>query len=82
MKATISNLWHTGRQIVSFDDSGCDGPATFTELKKCDNVLLGEKLDDDPRCKDRYVMIDDNVYVVCPSTARHAGGVIRFLEIL
>ena len=82
MKATIDFLWDTGRKIISFDGSEFNRPTTFTELKKCDNVIVGEKIDSDSRCKDRYVMIDDNFYVVCPATAMHTGGTVRFLEIL
>jgi hypothetical protein len=82
MKATIDFLWSTGRRIISFDGSEFSRPTTFAELKKCSNVIVGEKLDDDPRCKERSVMIDDNIYVVCPSSARHTGGPIRFLEIM
>ena len=82
MEATIHFLWDTGREIISFDDSEFNRPTTFAELKKCDNVIIGEKIDNNPRWKDRYVMIDNNIYVVKPSTAMHTGGPIRFLEIL
>ena len=82
MKATIDFLWDTCRKIISFDGSEFNRPTTFAGLRKCDNVLIGEKIDNGPRCKDRYVMIDYNVYVVCPSKAMHTGGTIRFLEIL
>lgn len=82
MRATISFLWNTGRRIISFNDSEFNRPATFAELKKCDNVIVGEKIDDDPRCKDRVVLIDNDIYVVSPSMARHVGGTIKFLEIM
>ena len=82
MKATIDFLWDTCRKTISFDGSEFERPTTFAGLRNCDNVLIGEKIDNDPRCKDRYVMIDDNFYVVGPATEMHTGGTIRFLEIL
>lgn len=82
MRATINYLWNTGRRIISFNDSEFNRPTTFSELKKCSNVIVGEKIDDDPGCKARHVMIDDNVYIVYPSSARHVGGTIKFLEIM
>jgi hypothetical protein len=82
MKATIQFLWDTGRQIISFDNSELDRPVTFSDLKKCDNVIIGKKIDDDPRCKDRVVLIDNDIYVVSPSSAKHVGGTVRFLEIM
>lgn len=82
MKATIDFLWDTGRQIISFEGSDFDRPTTFTELKKCDNVTVGPKIFSDTQYEDRLVMIDGNVYIVCPSTAMHTGETIRFLEII
>lgn len=80
MVATIDYLWDTDRQIISLDGSEFDRPTTFAALKKCANVIVGEKID--PRCKERSVMIDDNIYIAGPSTAMHRGGPIRFLEIM
>ena len=82
MKATIDFLWDTDRQIISFEGSDFDRPTTFTELEKCDNVIVGVKLFSDSQCEDRFVIIDGNVYIVCPSTAMHTGETIRFLEII
>jgi hypothetical protein len=83
MKATICNLWQTGREIICFDNSEFERPQNFRELKKCENVIVGEKIDDDPRCKTREVIIDDKIYYVTPNSANHpAGGVINFLEIM
>ena len=84
MKATIGHLWETGREIISFDNSEFDRPADFGQLKKCDNVIVGERVDEDPRCKTREVLIDDKIFFVIPSRVRHpeTGDEIRVLEIM
>lgn len=83
MKATICELWQTGREIITFDNDEFSRPQKFSDLKKCENVIVGEKIDDDPRCKTREVMIDNKIYYVTPNYASHpAGGLINFLEIM
>ena len=79
MKATISELWETGRQIITFDNSDTERPQSVSDLKKCENILIGEKLP--------YgiveVLIDNSIVMVSKGTARHPyGGTIHFLEIL
>ena len=44
MKATISRLWETGREIINFDGDEFERPQSFADLKKCENVLLGDKI--------------------------------------
>ena len=77
MKATIRELWQTGREIISFDNSEFDRPTRISDLKVCKNVLIGER-------EHGYynVMIDNNIYQVKPNKARGFGGTIMFLEIL
>ncbi len=84
MKATISQLWETDREIITFDNSEFDRPADFGQLKKCDNVIVGEKIDEDSRCKTREVLIDDKIFFVIPSRVLHpaTGDEIRVLEII
>ena len=84
MKATIGHLWETGREIISFDNSEFDRPNDFGQLKKCTNVIVGEKIDEDSRCKTREVLIDDKIYFVIPSHVRYpaTGDEIRVLEIM
>ena len=84
MKATVKYLWETGREIISFDNSEFDRPADFGQLKKCDNVIVGEKIDEDSRCKTREVLIDDKIFFVIPSRVLHpaTGDEIRVLEII
>jgi len=84
MKATVKYLWETGREIISFDNSEFDRPRDFGQLKKCDNVIVGERVDEDPRCKTREVLIDDKIFFVIPSRVLHpaTGDEIRVLEII
>ena len=84
MKATIGHLWETGRGIITFDNSEIDRPADFGQLKKCDNVIVGERVDEDPRCKTREVLIDDKIFFVIPVRIQHpiTGDEIRVLEIM
>ena len=80
MKATVNQLWDTHREIISFDDSECDRPHTISDLKKCENVLVGAKI-----CKGgpTEVMIDDSIFLVMPVKVRHpAGGTMCILEVL
>ena len=80
MKATISELWETGRQIISFDDSDTERPQTFSDLKKCENVLIGDKLE---WCTGREVFIDNDIFIVTPNICHHPyGGRMYILEIL
>mgnify|MGYP007124204566 FL=1 len=84
MKATVKYLWETGREIITFDNSEIDRPADFGQLKKCDNVIVGERVDEDPRCKTREVLIDDKIFFVIPVRIQHpiTGDEIRVLEIM
>ena len=60
MKATISELFDTGREIISFDNSDFDRPTRISDLKECENVLVDKR--------DKYtglypVLIDDYIKV-------------------
>lgn len=80
MKATIFELWETGREIVTFDDSDVDRPQSFADLKKCDNVLLGDKIQG---TRVREVLVDDSLVFIEPTKVRHpSGGTIYVLEVL
>ena len=80
MKATVNQLWETGRMIISFDDSDVCRPSSIAELKKCENVIVGAKI-----CKGgpTEVMIDDSIYLVMPVKLQHpsGGGSMFALEI-
>ena len=71
MKATVSQLFNTYREIISFDNSEFERPKSFSELKKCENVLVGSKV-----CKGgpTEVMIDDRIYMVESVKLRHPAG--------
>ena len=79
MKATISQLWETGRKLINFDDDEFKRPQSFADLKKCENVLLGDKI---PGTKMREVLIDNYIVFVEPMKVRHpAGGTMYILEV-
>ena len=79
MKATIGELWNTGRELISFDNNDTKRPQTFSDLKNCDNVLLGDKIDG---TKIREVMIDNRIYLVEPIKVNHPqGGTMCILEV-
>ena len=79
MKATISQLWETGRELITFENDEFERPQSFSDLKKCDNVLLGDKI---PGTKMREVLIDNSIVFVEPMTVRHpAGGTMYILEV-
>lgn len=80
MKATISELWETGRELLSFDGDELERPQSFAELKKCENVLLGDKIQG---TRIREVLIDESVVLVEPTKVRHpGGGTMYILEVL
>ena len=79
MKATISQLWETGRELITFENDEFERPQSFSDLKKCDNVLLGDKI---PGTKMREVLIDNSIVHVEPMAVRHpAGGTMYILEV-
>lgn len=80
MKATVNQLWDTYREIISFDNSEFDRPTSISDLKKCENVLVGSKICNGGPTE---VMIDDSIYLVIPAKLRHpsGGGSMCVLEI-
>lgn len=79
MKATISELWETGREIITFDDSGFERPSSFADLKKCDNVIIGDKVGGNMR----EVMIDNSILLVDRMKVNHPfGGTMYVLEVM
>ena len=80
MKATINWLWDTGSEIINYDDNEFEHPQSFEELKKCENVIIGDKL---PGTKIREVLVDNTFVLVEPIRVRHpeSGSVMIILEI-
>jgi len=79
MKATINELWETGRQFLSFENDEFERPQTFTDLKKCENVLLDDKIEG---TKMREVLIDNSIVLVEPNKVSHpCGGTMYILEV-
>ena len=80
MKATINELWNSGREIISFDDDEFERPTSISELKKCENVLVGDRI-----CKSGpfEVLIDNSIILVSPRKINHpsGGGSMLILEV-
>ena len=78
MKATISQLF--GREFISFDGDEFERPQSIAELKKCENVLVGNRIDGP---KSPYeVLIDNSIQMVMPTTTNHPyGGKMYILEV-
>ena len=80
MKATIEDLWETGREILAYDGSEFDRPKSISDLKKCENVLVGDKI---PELKMQEVMIDNRIFFIQSTTVRHPmGGTMYILEVI
>ena len=84
MKATISQLWETCREIICFDDSEFERPTSISDLKKCENVIVGAKI-----CKGgpTEVLIEEGsttryIYIT-PVRLQHpsGGGSMYVLEV-
>lgn len=80
MTATISGLWDTCRELITFDNSDTDRPQSIADLKKCDNVLVGDRIAG-PKSPFE-VLIDNRIVLVAPCTVHHPrGGTMYILEI-
>ena len=80
MKATIDQLWETGRNIISYNGDEFERPSSFSELKKCDNVIVGERVDNS---KIREVLINDHIVLIEPTCVKHpCGGSMYILEVI
>lgn len=76
MKATISPLWESGVDIIT-DGSEFARPLSVSDLKKCDNIVVGGRIGDSYE-----VLIDEQILRVAVRTFRHpCGGSFRALEI-
>lgn len=67
MKATINELWETGLKVISYDNSEFERPKTIADLKKCENVLIGEKIKESGMWE---VLIEDRIYMCKPTRVR------------
>lgn len=79
MKATINELWDTGRQILSYENSETDRPQDFADLKKCKNVTIGQALGS-PKVREITV---NGMDLICEEiVTRHPqGGKMYILEV-
>lgn len=79
MRATINELWQTGRELINFDNHDTERPQSFADLKKCENVLIGDVIFG----KAKEVLIDNRIYIVEPTKVNHpCGGAMYILEIV
>lgn len=79
MKATIEQLWDTYRDLISYDNSDTDRPQSISDLKKCENVLVGSKIQGTRMYE---VLIDDRIIYVTPTAVNHpCGGKMYILEV-
>ena len=67
MKATINELWETGREVISYDNSEFERPQSIADLKKCENVLVGEKIKEYGMWE---VLIENRIYMCKPTRVR------------
>ena len=74
MKAEITELWETGREIISV---GGQSPTSAAALAKCENVLL-EKIEGG-----YTALIDNSIYFVKQSRVQHpsGGGALIVIEV-
>ena len=80
MKAVISELWQTGRELikVEYEKGDSEVITSISDLRKCENVIV------DKRGQYGYydVMIDDSIVKVKQGKATHPyGGTIHFIEV-
>jgi hypothetical protein len=81
MKAIISELWNTGIEIITTEDE-FEGITSFSELKKFDNVLVGDKDKSEPNCPIRDILIDDMIVYGSFQNFKHPhGGRLRVFVI-
>ena len=80
MKATIKDLWETGRQILAFDGPEFGRPKSISDLKKCDNVVVGDKI---PGTGMYEGIVGNSIVFIKPMAVRHpAGGTMYVIEIM
>ncbi len=79
MKATISELWETGIDILSVNNDEFNSITSITELRNCDNVVIGKT-----HSIATEILIDDILGSVVFRTVTHptGHGRIRVCEIL
>jgi len=73
MKAKISELWQTGIEILTIEgaDEFSDSIGSISELKKCENVLVGDKI---PGTQLTEILLDNDIHVVSFRLATHPTG--------
>ncbi len=70
MKAIIDTLWDTGIDIITTEDD-CNDITSLSDLRKCDNVLVGEKISG-TSCTE--IMLGDSIFDVSFRQVSHPTG--------
>jgi len=90
MRAVITELWNTGRDIIdvpegefdeNWDGYQDDRIESFSDLKKCENVLVDKPVKGEPF---RTIILNDTVLNVTFRNVNHPTGCgkIRICEIV
>lgn len=84
MKAEITQLWDTRIEIITVKNGDDNNQITsLSELKKCENVLVGKKTKGVPSYLPTEILIDDEIlYVSFRDISHPMGGRIRICEII
>ena len=79
MKAITSELWDTGIEIITTEND-CNEISSISDLKKCDNVLVGDKLKGLPYYE---IILNDSILIVSFRAVMHPTGCgrLRICEI-
>lgn len=73
----ITELFNTGRYILTEDEF--HNPQSFTELKKYDNIILGDKFSPDMI----EAIVDNSIVMLSKNTVQHPqGGTMHIIEVL
>ena len=73
MEAIIRELWDTGIDIITTENDENE-IQSLSDLRKCENVLVGKKAKGVPSYMPTEVMIDDQIVYVNFRNASHPTG--------
>lgn len=78
MKAIIRELWDTGINIIT-TAADSNEIQSLSDLRKCENVLVGKKEKGAPSSFGTEIMIDDDIVNVSFRTVSHPSGFGRLI---
>lgn len=79
MKATISELWNTGRDILIIENGENRNISTIGDLKECTNVIVCDKIN-----QDYEIILDNTGFWISFRTVKHPadGSKIKICEVI